>query len=547
VGRSTLALPDRLAALDRALELAEGRVDPDRLASARAIRGKADERLARGDGLVVAALMGGTGSGKSSLFNALAGSDLSPVGVRRPTTEVPRAALSSAAAADGGGRLLDWLEVPQRHEDPPGPEGDTEVSGRRAGRRRAPAGWPEGLVLLDVPDHDSVAPGHRETVDRLVDRVDVLVWVVDPLKYAMRSLHQGYLARLATHADVLLVVLNRADELSETDLEACRTDLRRLLDGEQLRDARLLVTSARTGQGVGELSAVLRREVDERTAGARRLAGDLRTAAADLGIDVGTQPPGPLDDDGVVEALAGAAGVGGVAATAGAESRQEAMAGTRPVLSRAGAAVASRGPALLRHLRGYLPGRGEGRARPSAHAAPVGVRHAVVEVVDRCAGPLPTRWRGRLHEVAGVDSGALARAVAGAIDRVPLRSPRRWWWPLVAALLSLLELATLAGIVWLGVLGVLGWLQLPVPDPPVAVGEVPWPTALLVGGGLLRLLGGVIRRRLTALGAARYRRTVALQLLEAVREVADTQVIRPLRAELDAREELRELLAELAA
>lgn len=540
-------LLDRLDALDRVLELAEDRADADRVAAARAVREKADARLARGDGLAVAALVGGTGSGKSSLFNALAGGPLSPVGVRRPTTEEPRAAFVPAAVAgaedpgapepaespqSGVHRLLDWLAVPQRHELRPDGDG---------------AGLPEGLVLLDVPDHDSVATGHRETVDRLVERVDVLVWVVDPVKYAMRSLHEGYLARLATHADVVVVVLNRIDEVGEDERDAIAGDLRRLLDREGLGAAQVLTTSARTGAGVGALATVLAAEAEAQGAAARRLAGDLRAVAAELAVDVGTEPPGPLDLDGVVEAMAGAAGVAGVAATAAAESRAGAMAGTRPVVSRAGAAVASRGPALLRHLRGLLPGADRDGSRRAAHAAPVGVRHAVVEVVDRCVAPLPTRWRARLHEVAGVDSGDLARSVASAVDRVPLRSPRRWWWPVVAAVLSLLELAVVVGVLWLAGLAVLDWLQLPRPDPPAAAGRVPWPTALLLGGLLLRFVGGAVRRWLVGLGAARYRRRVAVQLLQAVREVAESELVGPLRAELDAREELRDQLATLSS
>ncbi len=48
-------------------------------------------------------------------------------------------------------------------------------------------------------------------------------------------------------------------------------------------------------------------------------------------------------------------------------------------------------------------------------------------------------------------------------------------------------------------------------------------------------------------GARRHRRRVAVQLLEAVQRVADAKVIAPLRAELDAREELRRLLGDLRA
>ena len=51
-----------------------------------------------------------------------------------------------------------------------------------------------GLVLLDLPDFDSVEARHRLEVDRLLRLVDLVVWVLDPQKYADRVVHQQYLA-----------------------------------------------------------------------------------------------------------------------------------------------------------------------------------------------------------------------------------------------------------------------------------------------------------------------------------------------------------------
>ena len=42
----------------------------------------------------------------------------------------------------------------------------------------------DGLVLLDLPDHDSTEVAHHLEVDRLVQLADLLVWVLDPQKYA---------------------------------------------------------------------------------------------------------------------------------------------------------------------------------------------------------------------------------------------------------------------------------------------------------------------------------------------------------------------------
>ena len=57
----------------------------------------------------------------------------------------------------------------------------------------------DGLVLLDLPDHDSTEIDHRMEVDRLVQLVDMLVWVVDPQKYADAAIHDRYLKPLAQH------------------------------------------------------------------------------------------------------------------------------------------------------------------------------------------------------------------------------------------------------------------------------------------------------------------------------------------------------------
>ena len=79
-------LVDHLRALGEAVELCEGRVDPEALAEARRVVDQADRRLAMSGSATVVALAGATGSGKSSTFNALSGTTLATVGVRRPTT-----------------------------------------------------------------------------------------------------------------------------------------------------------------------------------------------------------------------------------------------------------------------------------------------------------------------------------------------------------------------------------------------------------------------------------------------------------------------------
>ena len=112
-----------------------------------------------------------------------------------------------------------------------------------------------GVVLLDLPDHDSTEVSHHLEVDRLVQLADLMVWVLDPQKYADAAVHDRYLAPLATHREVMLVVLNHVDTVPAGRLESMLADVRRLLDADGLTGVPVIATSARTGQGMDELRA----------------------------------------------------------------------------------------------------------------------------------------------------------------------------------------------------------------------------------------------------------------------------------------------------
>src|ERR1700758_3815040 len=203
---------------------------------------RSGERMRMSASHTVVALAGGTGSGKSSLFNALAGASFSPAGVMRPTTKHLHACVWGV---EGAAPLLDWLSVQRRHR-----------YGRASALDQGEASL-TGLLLLDLPDHDSVVTGSAAMVDRLVKLADMLVWVLDPLKYADASVHWRYLVPLAGHAAVTTVVLNQADTLDPDQAADCRSDLRRLLDSEGLTEIQVVVTSATTGAGLNDLRRLL--------------------------------------------------------------------------------------------------------------------------------------------------------------------------------------------------------------------------------------------------------------------------------------------------
>ncbi|WP_438487921.1 GTPase [Streptomyces sp. S186] len=267
-----VGLRPRLEALRELIALSRSRLDGTVLDEAGRVLEAADERYRLSGEHTVVALAGATGSGKSSLFNALVGAPCSEAGARRPTTAEPVACVWS------GGR--------------PGAEGLLRRLGVPVHRRHTPAqGSPElaGLVLLDLPDHDSSAVENREQVDRLLKLVDAVIWVVDPEKYADAVLHERYLRPLAGYAEVTFVVLNQVDRLPGDAADQVVDDLRRLLDEDGLAlgehgepGAAVLALSAATGEGVAELREALGQFVAERGAADRRLTADVDTAAERL-------------------------------------------------------------------------------------------------------------------------------------------------------------------------------------------------------------------------------------------------------------------------
>ena len=513
-------LPQRLDALDEAVGLADGRLDEALVERARAVLSKARERLERGPETVVVALGGGTGSGKSSLFNALGGADLSRVGPIRPVTaEVVALAVGDS---EGATAVLDWLGVRRRHEAQPS------------------SLLPEGLVLLDLPDHDSVEMEHRAIVDRFVERVDVLVWVVDPLKYAQRALHDGYLRLLAAHARVVVVVLNHIDALARDARAAVLSDLRRLLDEEGLQRARLLSSSARTGEGVDGVRSTIADFVVQRRAVAQRIAADLANVSAALAAQVGPPVSATFDVQRLSRALASASGVDPLADAARGTYAEDANDASRPLVTGAVLKRVRRAKRPLRRLR-RPPG-----TEQRSDVSPIGVRHAVIELADVAARDLPHPWPQRLHAAAQSAAGDLPSAVAKALDRVDIHSVRkRAWWRVFALVGTVLEAAFLLGIVWLTMLGFVAWLHLP-PPPTYKVGDVPLPTLLTVGGGIATLIWNLLRRRLVSVGAGRHRARVVRELREAVAEAADERAVTPLRTELEAHERLAAALRSAA-
>lgn len=193
--REASRLHIRLEALNDARELAGGVLPDEALDEVLGVLERASSRRSLSSDHTVVGFFGATGSGKSSLFNAVHGEEIATAAARRLTTSEP---LASVWGADGSEPLLDWLGVGKRHHAAAVPGFADETT---------------GLILLDLPDFDSTKAANREIVQRMVGMVDVLVWVLDPQKYADAAVHNDFITPLATHGAVTLVVLNQIDRL----------------------------------------------------------------------------------------------------------------------------------------------------------------------------------------------------------------------------------------------------------------------------------------------------------------------------------------------
>ncbi len=227
---------------------------------------------------VVVALAGGTGSGKSSIINALADEEVAETGPLRPTTADPLAWIP-VEPEPGLVRLLEDLGVEHR-----------------VGQDRVP--W---LAVIDLPDTDSVVEEHHATVDALLPRVDAIVWVADPEKYQDRVLHAGYVARRAGYQTQFVFVLNQVDRITEAEVALLIEDFRGSLMTEGIRDPLVVPVSAAPDvgppTGIDELLEALASLGDAKQVVTRKLVTDMDEAVAAVGEAAGIGQAGSTGFD----------------------------------------------------------------------------------------------------------------------------------------------------------------------------------------------------------------------------------------------------------
>ena len=555
----------RATALIAALEAGSGCLPAAAVDRAQVAIMKAASRTSIAGGHTVVALAGATGSGKSSLFNDLIGADVAPIGARRPTTSTPIAAIWGS---DSASALLDWLKVGARHMVDERHSGAT-VSGVSLAHSAPtvsvlepvsglePASGLElnGLVLLDLPDFDSLEATHRAEADRVLDLADVFVWVTDPQKYADARLHEDYIAKLSAHDAVTMVVLNQADRLTPEALAACRSDLLRLLDADGVDDPEVIATSARDGSGVIDLHQRISAVVAAHDAAVRRLDSDLRSAATVLRRGVADSEPvlAEVDDAYLVDALSRAAGIPVILDAVERDFRRETWARTGWPFTRWVRALRPAPLKLLRLNQGRAArssGISESDVRsvlgrsslpPATPAARSAVELATRALGDRVGQGLPQSWTDAVTNAATPPGEDLGDALDQAVVSTSLRERNPLWWAIGGALQWFFAIAAVAGLIWLGVLMVLGWLQLPAVDTP-RIGPLAYPFLMLAGGLFIGFVLSRVTRVLGAVGGRRLKVLVAARLRDSVSQVARERFLAPVQQVLDRHRTTREHL-----
>ncbi|MEW6113289.1 MAG: GTPase [Thermodesulfobacteriota bacterium] len=196
-----LSIDERLAT---AVELNEEKSRAERLLQALSWK----QGLEPGYPLIVA-LVGGTGTGKSTLFNSLAGRAVSAVGIRRPCTLTAMVFVHR-----------DWEEQFRncpfflRRKEVAGEAGSSEVTLETHDNADL-----TGFLLVDTPDVDSVELGNRQVAEDFLFLSDVLVFVTSQEKYGDLS-GQRVREEAKAWGKTTLLVMNKV--VSDTAFEDFR-------------------------------------------------------------------------------------------------------------------------------------------------------------------------------------------------------------------------------------------------------------------------------------------------------------------------------------
>jgi len=517
--RAVNGLNQQIDSVVEAMQLAEPYLDSESIDLAASVIRKSESRRKLSSEHVVVGLFGATGSGKSTLFNALVGSGLAATGVIRPTTTNTVAAIWDT---ENSGELLDWLEVTDRHVI-------AESSGSK--RRSAKNDFDSGLLLLDLPDMDSTRVEHHEIAKRLVGQVDFLVWVLDPQKYADASIHHGYLNSLRSQQGNILIVLNQIDRVAESDRKNIVSSLRDILLASGLDRLPIVCASATTGEGLEEVHRQIAAAAKNKAIATRRLRADVDQVVHHLSEELGVGKvclPSQMSQSELERTIANAHGAQYIADAV--ETSYKLRAARRTGWPLTTWLTRLRNDPLQRMNLGRKRDDPELSitSRPELSVAEsAAIDHAVDTYVQQATEDLPDSWNEPIREQVGSNLQQLDGSVDAAIAGTDLGIEKTsWWWPLVKFIQWVSLLAALAGALWLAAYPLAGYFQFNLPEAPRVEG-IAVPTLILVIGVLLGIVLGIGCSFVNRIVAKVKRRKALKNIERSVSGLVRTAVVEP--------------------
>ena len=591
-GVATSPFARSVASLKDAISYGEGRVPETVLLDAAETLERLSQRRELSTEHTVIGFFGATGSGKSTLFNAIAGQNIALSAPTRPTTSTVQAAIWEA---EGSEELLDWLGIDKRvypqtqalaaegeasdgngagkHNKAGGaaaPNAVTEPAPGLFNRiRRAVGGRGEmrtrtgGLILLDMPDFDSVTTTNRDLAARMMRYVDVLVWVVDPQKYADAVIHRDFMVPLAASGAQALCVLNQADKLAPAEVPAVLASLTRLLQAEGT-EAHLLAApiavSARTGEGIDVLRDLLAQVAAAKSLSLQRTDAQLHATASQLRTYAGgegTVLAGAYAleaEQKLVKACYTSSQAEQVLEAATASYRRTAGQHTGWILTRwmsrlkadplrrlhLGQQEETKSTSKAEKSAGMLGSDSENAPElvasslpPLSAAQKAGMANAVRQYSKQMAARIDEPWKRSMKEAALSREAELPELLERDMVRIDYGLGRtRAPWVIFNALQWIALLSALVGVGWLTLISGMAYLQIQLPPAPTPEGSpVPLPTLLLLLGILLGIASAGVGRLLTAMGSRYYARKLRGRLQTGMEKAVQSCVVAPVQQE----------------
>lgn len=582
-----------VASLKDAISYGEGRVPETVLLDVAETLERLSQRRELSTEHTVIGFFGATGSGKSTLFNAIAGQNIALSAPTRPTTSTVQAAIWEA---EGSEELLDWLGIDKRvypQTQALAAEGEATEGNEAGGNnksaggvaapnavtepapglfnriRRAIGGRGEmrtrtgGLILLDMPDFDSVTTTNRDLAARMMRYVDVLVWVVDPQKYADAVIHRDFMVPLAASGAQALCVLNQADKLAPAEVPAVLASLTRLLQAEGT-EAHLLsapiAVSARTGEGVDVLRDLLAQVAAAKSLSLQRTDAQLHATASQLRTYAGgegTVLAGAYAleaEQKLVKACYASSQAEQVLQAATASYRRAAGQHTGWILTRwmsrlkadplrrlhlgqqdetKSASKAEKSAGMLGSDSENAPELVASSLPPLSAAQKAGMANAVRQYSKQMAARVDEPWKRSMKEAALSREAELPELLERDMVRIDYGLGRtRAPWVIFNALQWIALLSALVGVGWLTLISGMAYLQIQLPPAPTPEGSpVPLPTLLLLLGILLGIASAGVGRLLTAMGSRYYARKLRGRLQTGVEKAVQSCVVAPVQLE----------------